>query len=310
MLLNEPRSSPPWTRELGSSPGKPGPRSRPRKRGAAWVARWGVLLGLAAVAPAARAEPPRICFDAVERGQSLRDQVKLRQARAAFLSCAADPCPALIQHDCAQWVADVDARLPTVIVTASDAAGRDLVDVRVLVDGEPFVTRLDGIAVPIDPGVHTFRFEPPNGPPVEQQAVLHEAEKYQKVHAVLQTPPVVVEPPPRIQPSPTPPPTHKKTVPTGAIVAGSIGVAALGAFTYFAIAGTSDVHHLNDTCAPNCSHSDSDAARRELLVADVTLGVGVAALAVAAWLYLASSEHVAARAPSMARPAGPLSFTF
>ena len=95
----------------------------------------GLGLALIADASAAHAEAPRGCIDAVERGQALRDKVKLVEAKAAFLACASSACPEIIQRDCAQWVVEVETRLPTVIVTASDSSGRDVVYVPVLVAG-------------------------------------------------------------------------------------------------------------------------------------------------------------------------------
>jgi hypothetical protein len=246
------------------------------------------------------AEAPRSCLEAVERGQSLRDQTKLRQARAAFLTCAADPCPAVIQHDCAQWVNDVDMRIPTVIVTATDPAGHDLVDVRVWVDGEPFASRLDGIAVPIDPGVHVFRFESANAAPLEQQAVVREAEKYQGLHVVIH--PAVRLPPPR---PPTPRPTESPTtssIPVGAVVAASVGAVATGFFATFGIVSLSYSHQLHSTCAPGCSSSQKDTLVGDVRATDVALGIGVAAFAVATWLYLEWRAPPAARGASSAAP--------
>jgi hypothetical protein len=257
--------------------------------------RFGVALFLALQAKTALAEAPRACVEAVERGQSLRDKVKLLQAKAAFLACAASTCPEVIQRDCAQWIAELETRIPTVIVTASDSAGKDVVYVRVLVDGEHFVDRLDGIAVPMDPGIHVFRFEPANGPPLEQTVVIREAEKYQKQHFTLPAPPRT--PAPASAPASSailaaPPPPRVEQVAsegsgwkTGTIVAASIAAVATASFAGFGIAGAIDEHHLNDSCSPRCGPSSVDTDRHLLQTADVSLGVGVAALAVATWLY-------------------------
>jgi hypothetical protein len=258
----------------------------------------------------AHADPRRACFDAVAAGQALRDEGKLTEARNAFVTCAAATCPLLLQHDCQQWIADVDGRMPTVVVTATDADGRELLDVRVLVDGRELKPRIDGIAAPVDPGVHMFRFEPVGADPVEQRVVVRDGEKFQKLRVVLPkrapgpsqpaTPPTPPTPPPT--PSPTP---RDPGLPVSAIVIGSVGVVALGAFGYFAIVGTSDVHHLDATCSPNCPHSDAEAARRELVFADVALGVSVVAAGVAAWLYLEWRSHASAATSAIAPgPAG------
>jgi hypothetical protein len=261
----------------------------------------GALAVLTATGTSA-AEAPRSCLEAVERGQSLRDQTKLRQARAAFLTCAADPCPAVIQHDCAQWVNDVNTRIPTVILTATDPAGHDLVDVRVWVDGEPFATRLDGIAVPIDPGVHVFRFESANAAPLEQQAVVREAEKYQGLHVVIH--PAVRLPPPRPPPPsrPVESPATSTSFPVGAAVAASAGAVATGFFATFGILSLSYSHQLHSTCAPGCSASQKDTLVGDVRATDVSLGIGVVAFAVATWLYLEWRAPTAARGASSAVP--------
>jgi hypothetical protein len=257
--------------------------------------RLGSALLLVGKARMAFAEAPRACIDAVERGQSLRDQVKLIRAKASFLTCASNACPEIIQRDCAQWIAELETRIPTVIITASDASGHDVVYARVLVDGEHFADRLDGIAVPVDPGIHTFRLEPTNGPPLEQTVVIREAEKYQKEHftllAAAPTPAVVALPP---SPRGTEPGTSDRAgYGTGAITAASVAGVAAGFFAGFAIAGVADVNHLNTSCSPRCSPGSVAGARVDLQIADVSLGVGVAALAVATWLYFEWRGHAA-----------------
>jgi hypothetical protein len=253
-----------------------------------------VGLGLAVIADArvAHAEAPRACIEAVERGQALRDKVKLMEAKAAFLACASSACPEIIQRDCAQWVADVETRIATVIVTATDSSGRDVVYVPVLVDGVHFVDRLDGIAVPMNPGIHTFRFEPPGGAPLEQTVVIREAEKYQKQHFTLPASPPRRTPISMLAmdvPPPSRPPvgaSDRAGFKLGAIVAGPVAGAAGISFGVFAIAGVVDVHHLDGTCSPRCSPSVVDGAHRDLEIADVSHGVGLTALAVATWLYI------------------------
>jgi hypothetical protein len=272
------------------------------------IPRIGVALLLALGARTALAEAPRVCIDAVERGQSLRDKVKLTQARAAFLMCASSACPEIIQRDCAQWIAELETRIPTVIVTAVDYAGHDVVYVRVLVDGEPFAERLDGIAVPMDPGIHTFRFEPKNGPPFEQTVVIREAEKYQKQSFTL----------PRILPaalaaiSEAPPAAEHPALGgsafrTGAIAAVSVAGIAAGFFTGFSIAGDVDVHDLDQSCSPKCHPTVVEGAKRDFQIADVSLGIGVGALAVATWLYF---EWRARPAPAPGAASGTFAVRF
>jgi hypothetical protein len=126
-----------------------------------------------------------VCFDSASKGQSLRAAHELVEAREQFVICAAATCPALVRTDCANWLAEVDKTLPSVVVTAKNAEGADLVDVRVSIDGKPFLTKLDGLAVPTNPGQHTLHFEAPDGASLDQLVVIHEGEKNEHVGVVL-----------------------------------------------------------------------------------------------------------------------------
>ncbi len=132
------------------------------------------------------ADDKAVCLSAASKGQTLRDAHKLIEAREQLRLCAAAQCPAVVQSDCAGWLADVERVLPTVVLSAKDAAGRDLVDVvKVSLDGQPLASVLDGQAVPVDPGMHTFRFERADGSATTQQALVREGAKAQNVSAVL-----------------------------------------------------------------------------------------------------------------------------
>src|SRR5215470_4150062 len=80
----------------------------------------------------------KACIEASEQGQQLRDEGKLIKAREKFLTCVRDTCPGMIRKDCTEWLAGVDANLPSVVVSARDESGHDVTTVRVLLDGEPF----------------------------------------------------------------------------------------------------------------------------------------------------------------------------
>ena len=121
--------------------------------------------------PAAPADTKAACLDAATKGQRFRDTHKLVEAREQLRVCAAAQCPGVVQTDCANWLAEVDKALPSVVLAAKNGAGGDLVDVRVSVDGQPLVAKLDGQAVPMNAGLHTFHFEGTAGV-VDQQVVV------------------------------------------------------------------------------------------------------------------------------------------
>jgi hypothetical protein len=131
-------------------------------------------------APRAFADDKQVCTDAYGQAQTLRDAHKLTEAREQLRVCARAECPGFIAKDCAAWLKDVEPRIPSVVLIAKNAAGSDLVDVKVTVDGAPLATKLDGLAVDVDPGAHTFAFEAPDGK-VEQKVVIAEGGKAQRV---------------------------------------------------------------------------------------------------------------------------------
>ncbi|AKU97306.1 hypothetical protein AKJ09_03970 [Labilithrix luteola] len=129
----------------------------------------------------AHAANVQACLAASEKGQRARAAGKLREAREQFLVCGAEGCPSVVRHDCTQWQTDLQASIPTVVLGAKDRGNRDLVDVTVSVDDQVLVNKLDGKAVNVDPGAHTFKFEHPTYPTVTQQAVIKEGEKSRNI---------------------------------------------------------------------------------------------------------------------------------
>lgn len=138
-----------------------------------------VVLGTAAAArPVLAADPTTAdCLSASESSLSLRNQHKLRDARASLLICAAPSCPADVRAECARRVSEVNAAIPTIVFEAKDLVGNDLSAVKVSIDGQPLAERLEGAALSIDPGVHAFTFETAGQPTVQKQLVIREGEK-------------------------------------------------------------------------------------------------------------------------------------
>jgi hypothetical protein len=240
-----------------------------------------VLLG-----PMARAAEPDLaaCVGTYEQGQQARRHGELRRAREELLVCARAPCPKEMWPDCQQWLEEIEQQMPSVVLAARDRGGHDVIDAKVYVDGAPFADRLDSRAVDIDPGEHTFRFVWGGRPPIEERVTVREGEKARVLTVEFESRPSA--PPP--SPSSTASPRRVRHVAPGAWVAGGVGVAALGAFAYFGLTGRSEYFNLEHVCAPYCSSSTVAPTRTKFLVADVSLGVAVVSLGVAAYLFLAS----------------------
>jgi hypothetical protein len=206
--------------------------------------------------------------------------------------CVSPRCPTFVRRDCAQWEGEVEASVPTVVVAARGSDGRDRVDVRVTVDGQPFASGVDGIARPLDPGEHRFRFEAPSAPPVERLVVLHEGEKRRMVEAVLGPPPR----PPQAPSSAATAASHARhpsdadAAPAGRgpwpWIFGGLGVVAGGVGAALGLSALGDYHALQRTCGANgsCAPSQVSALRARLWVADVAMVGGAVSLGVAGWL--------------------------
>jgi hypothetical protein len=223
------------------------------------------LLGSFTAAPMAHADPKQDCADAYEATQSLRDNGQLLEARKQALACTAPACSVYITKDCAQWLAEIDSILPTIIFTAQNPAGAEIGAVRVTVDGHSVTEQLDGNAVPINPGEHVVRFETAGAEAIEQKVTLRKGEKMRKLSAsfkkALPTEPIAQQAaisPPTLLPLPTPDaaqqPAHPGGgVPTWAWISGGVGVVAL------AISVGLDVHAiaLNSKVVENCEGHDA-----------------------------------------------------
>jgi hypothetical protein len=136
-----------------------------------------VVLFVALRATSAFADDTAVCLDAVAKGQALRDGHKLIEAREQFRLCAVPACPAVLQHDCTSWIEDADKAIPTVVLSAKDASGNDVFDVTVTLDGAPLASKLDGAALRVNPGAHTFRFQWRDGASTERQVLVTEGRK-------------------------------------------------------------------------------------------------------------------------------------
>ncbi|WP_437675830.1 hypothetical protein [Sorangium sp. So ce131] len=251
----------------------------------------------------ARAGDAEACFTASEEGQRLRDEGRLREARARFITCGGAACPDLVQSDCAGWLSDVEARVPTLILSAQDEQGHDVAEVRVTIDGAPLAARLDGKAVEVDPGERVLRFERAGNAHVALRLVVREGEKLRRVSVrlVRAGAPGGAAAAPREDRAAPP-----AGVPLLPITLGGVAAVAGGAYAAFGLSARADADRLRATCAPRCDEADVDAVRTKILAANVAFGVGVAALGGAAAALLLRRAEPAAPAAAAAVHVVPL----
>lgn len=227
------------------------------------------------------ADDKAACTAAADKAQELRDAKKLRSAREQALQCARAECPAVIRADCATWLTEIEREMPSVVFRAHDN-GQDLLNVRVFVDGQKAVDSLDGKAVPIDPGPHTFRFEADGKTPVEQQVLVGQGEKSRGVVAEWGTRPGA------LTAAPAGETTSSRPVPATVWIAGGVGVAGLAVFGIFDALAWSKFDDLKNTCdktPAGCSDDDKAPVKTNVTIAAVGLGVGAVGLVTAGVLY-------------------------
>lgn len=251
-------------------------------------------MGTATATAPAMALDKAACVASSDLGQKLRDRAKLKAARAEFLKCADTSCPDAVRSACAGWIDEVDAAMPSVILGASTprtscANARDLVDVRVTLDGAPLADRLDGRALSVEPGEHSFRFES-GGASAEEKVLVKQGEKSRPVAVTLELPTTPC--PGEAGEHDAPPDTRtNRGAPAAAWITGGLAVAALGTFGGFALAGHLEYEDYASSCGHRCTQDQADSVNTKFIVADVALGVGIASAVIATVLFALPRGH-------------------
>jgi hypothetical protein len=238
------------------------------------------------------------CVDAVAKGQRLRADHKLVEAREELRVCARIECPAVMRSDCATWLAEIDTTLPTVVLSAKDGAGRDAIDVKVSVDGAPLAGTLDGGALALDPGLRTFRFERADGSTATAQVLVKEGDKARSVAVVLAVPNALVGsaeaggggPPAKgILPEPAPS-TSGSALRWAGLLMGGVGVIGMGVGAAVAFDAKAKDNRAAGELGPS-RQTDSGSAVSEGNAATVVLGVGAALAATGVVLWLTAPSE-------------------
>jgi hypothetical protein len=222
------------------------------------------------VCASANAAPPTTaeCLTASDARITSGNQHKLRAERAYLLVCASPSCPAEVRKDCAGRVDEVNAQIPTIVFSAKESSGADLTAVTVTMDGEKLADQLEGTALSVDPGEHSFVFEASGQAAVTKKFFLVQGQKDRREQITFGTPPAPAQPsagpPPPQQPrvSEHPPVTLPPATQPGAgmgtqkvlaIVAGGLGVVGLGVGTAFGLMAVSRKNDAQSVCPNLCA---------------------------------------------------------
>jgi hypothetical protein len=248
----------------------------------------------------ARADEIDACKAAAEEAETLRSEAHLRAARERLLACARDACPRVIRTSCTLAFADLERITPTIVLRARDRRGRDVLGVRVLLDGAPLVTHLTGTAVAVDPGPHRLRYEAASGDAYEETVLVAQGERDRVIPIVFTT---ALEPDGTVASSAPPAAAHDAREESGPslvppAIAVGVGVVGIGVFSVLDLQAWSDFRALRDGPCAASRTCDTGGVRTKLYVADVALAVGIISLGVAAVLTL---PHLGGHGKSTAR---------
>jgi hypothetical protein len=271
------------------------------------------LFGLAAFAVAAlagqaaraddRAAEFEACAQAANRAQPLRRDGKLKAARADLVRCAQASCPKDPRNDCTTWLGEVDQELPSIVVRATDASGRDLVDVHVEARGETLTDHLDGSAISIDPGNVTLRVHAAGLPEQELALVVARGEKARVVKVTFGAPkraaPVASASPDATGSTAGRPPSGS-ALPWVLLGTGAASLATFGVLEAIAQPAYAD---MKNGCAitMSCKPARVATTRAEFVAAGIAFGAGLT-LGAAAVVYWIAAPSRPARSGSRARP--------
>lgn len=264
----------------------------------------------APAAPAADASKPQdaeapksaaeSCSAAYERTQTEKLAGHYVAAAAAALECSQLQCNSAIVQECVRFYSALESETPSVVFSARKAEGGELTDVRVEMDGKKVAETITGRPFSLDPGPHNFVFIHAKRGLLRLNETARVGDKARVLEVTFADP--------NAKPGGKDGAAAEKkpAVPVATWVLGGIGVAALGAFTYFRLSGVSDYNSLNESCSPNCNPDDVDPIRKKFTYSYISLGVGAAALVGAGAFFIAnkSSSGSTVQAGIAPRPDG------
>jgi len=233
-----------------------------------------VFAGVVSMTQPARADEMQACIDASDKGQVLRIDRRLREAREQFALCARQECPAQIREACARWLDDAQRAIPRIVFAVKDGDGNDVRAVRITLDDRATVDPYDGTAFALDPGEHTFRFEAAGKQAIEKTYRLVQGEVERQERVIVEDTPR----PPAAAPAPldsVSPGSSSALRTVGLLVAGGgvVGVAVGAALGLTAIAKNDRAHcDANNVCADPQARRDAQGVAAGSTIAFVAGG--------------------------------------
>ena len=233
------------------------------------------LLGQPAQAASDRPTDDRAaCVQQHLQAQQARANGDLLGAKGLLVACADDACPVPVRKECAGWLEEVQASMPSIVViTRTDDEASGPTDLRVNVDGA--VVRAPTRPIEVNPGRHVVQVEATGYRPAQAIVIASVTERLKRVVVHLDALKEADKPPTLSGPLPS-------TALSDAAIVGlaTISVAGFAGLAWFGTSAREAERDL-DKCSPFCTKEQVNEVRNKYVWANVSLGVGVAAAATA-----------------------------
>jgi hypothetical protein len=266
-----------------------------------------VVGGLVVAGSVARAASPteKECAAAAKDAEQLRGAGDLFAARGRLEACSAAECARPLREQCARDLAGIEAVMPAVVVEAKDAASNNVTEVRARIDGAHVGDRLDGVAIPVNPGEHRLVLEGPGFRRTETTFVAHEGQKKLRVVVYLDSdaglavgpsgsPSAAGATPGRDEGTPVFATRRQKV----ALALGVGGVAGVAVGSIWSIMSKMTYDHaVSSECGGDVNHcspkgiADGQTAHQQAAIATVGFVAAGALLAAGAVVYFTGREH-------------------
>ncbi|HTU58625.1 MAG TPA: hypothetical protein VMF89_09325 [Polyangiales bacterium] len=259
------------------------------------------MLGFAFSGHAAAQEGQNDCSVVYDEGRDAEREGDLHAALELYQSCAQESCANPVRRSCEARALRLELDAPSIVPLANTADGQPLVDADVTMDGKLLTSRLDGLAIAVEPGLHDFVFSKHGEVFGQVRLVIAQGQRNREIWmteqaseqpqrmptVVLRREPILAAPRAATSVSEV---DHGGPGATPYLLGGAALLGG-GAYALLSTWARSDNEQLS-RCAPNCSKDSVEHIRRLYLAADVSLGVGIAAAvgSIASFLLAPSSS--------------------
>ena len=243
----------------------------------------------------------RACENAYKRAGKLEQSGQLLKAQEELQNCTRSVCGKFLQHQCTVRYDQIVSDTPSVVPIVADADGAPIIDVHVTMDGAPLTSRIDGRAIPIDPGLHEFSFEQDKTVIGTQKIVILQGQRNHPLSVKLRRPkeearqelppasavrdPAAKAPEKRVPPaalSELPAEEPRRGSSLGPYLLIGSGLMAIGGYGLLTYWGRQDNDKLA-MCTPNCSQASVDHIHDLYLAANISLSAGIVAVVTGGW---------------------------